>query len=47
MTQKNEMTMEIEGTIYILSTYYSEGDETIIDKITRLVQEDESVLEKL
>jgi len=36
MPQKNQMTMEIDGITYIVSTHYSKGEETIIEKITRL-----------
>ena len=42
---KNEMTMKINGTTYIISTHFSTGEETIVDKLTRLVREDENIAE--
>ena len=47
MSQENTaMTIEIDGTTYIVSTHYSQGEENIIDKITRLVGEDEIIAGK-
>ena len=37
---KNETTYEINGITYLISTNYSEGEETVYDKIGRLIQED-------
>ena len=44
-TDKNELAIEIDGTTYIISTHFSTGEETIVDKLTRLVQEDENIAE--
>ena len=47
MSQENAaMTIEIDGTTYIVSTHYSQDEENIIDKITRLVGEDEQIAGK-
>ena len=37
--------MEIDGITYIISTHFSTGEETVVDKLARLVQEDESIAE--
>jgi len=42
---ENEMRMEIDGTTYIVSTHFTDGEETVMDKITRLVQGDENIVE--
>jgi len=44
--EKAAMVIEIEGTTYIVSTHFAEGVETIMDKLTRLVQEDEHIAGK-
>lgn len=45
MNPENEMRMEIDGTTYIVSTHFTDGEESVIDKITRLVQGDENIVE--
>lgn len=46
MNPGTEMRMEIEGTTYIVSTYCANGEETVLEKIARLVREDENIVEK-
>ena len=45
MKPETEMKMEIDGTTYIVSTHFTDGEETVMDKITRLVQGDENIVE--
>ena len=49
MSSGNEntaMTIEIDGVTYVVSTHYSQGVETIVDKLTRLVRKDEQIVGK-
>ena len=41
----NVLVMEIDGTTYIVSTHFSDSEETVLDKLTRLVSEDENITE--
>ena len=43
--EKNILTIEIDGTTYIVSTHFSTGEETLVDKLARLVSEDENIAE--
>ena len=38
--KENETTYEINGVTYLVSTHFSEGDESVLDKIGRLIQEE-------
>lgn len=40
MQPENELTYEINGTTYVVSIHFSDGQEGIMDKISRLVQND-------
>lgn len=46
MEPEKDMRIEINGTTYVLSTHYSDGEETVFEKIVRLVQGDEAVTGK-
>ena len=37
---KNEATYEINGVIYLVSTHFGEGEESILDKIGRLIRDE-------
>ena len=41
----NVLTMEMDGITYIVSTHFSDSEETVLDKLTRLVSEDENIME--
>ena len=42
---KSDLTMEIDGTIYIVSTHFSDVEETVLHKLVRLVGGDENIAE--
>ena len=42
MNTENETRIEIDGVTYVVSTHYADSEETVIDKIARLVQGDEN-----
>jgi hypothetical protein len=47
MNPVNEMRLEIDGIIYVVSTHYADdAQETVTDKIARLVRGDEKIVEK-
>jgi hypothetical protein len=41
MDQNNTVSMEIDGTTYVMPMFYAAAGETLTEKIKRLVQEDE------
>ncbi len=45
MNPEMDMRIEIEGTTYVVSTHYLDSEETVLDKIVRLVQGDENIAE--
>ncbi len=40
MNPDSELTFEINGTIYLVSTHFCEADESVLEKIGRLIQTD-------